>query len=537
MNLKSFALVSTWNSSAARQFRANAELHHYAEDTMNEGKFQNRPSRLTLILLLLSLLTPILARSATKVPPNILNAWVYYIPIPNQLIINGGGFSNSGLAPTVIWNNQLLSLVSFSSTHIVAELPRGVPGGSYLLIVTNSDLLSVQFNVTFGAVGPQGPMGLIGPTGASGPVGAQGPTGLQGPVGATGPVGPQGPAGASPFSLNGNSAVFTTGNVGIGTTTPGTGLLWSQMGYPTLFHTQNSTGFNIAAVQATGTAHSAILYAEGRTNGCAECGSGGGLLGLADTAAPSNSRILDIISWGGKMQFRRVSDDYTQQLAVPMTIDYSTNPNGNVGIGTHSPAATLDVSGNIAISGVPVINSSGQWIGSPTGLVGLQGPMGLIGPTGATGPAGPQGPVGPSGPTGPAGPPGPVSSNLFATAVGAGDGNTQFLFTTPGGFQQNSQTGQVWPTTAGLYRVSGYVVCTSASAGSTYLISDIRWTDSSGVPQSVSIGNIGGCKSVGLIIQGTIVIYLPAGQGVGDLVFSDGGSYLSYVVIEHIADM
>ncbi|MFM9996372.1 MAG: hypothetical protein ACKVU4_11300 [Phycisphaerales bacterium] len=89
-----------------------------------------------------------------------------------------------------------------------------------------------------GNPGPQGPMGPQGPTGLVGPIGAQGNAGVQGPVGPTGPLGPtgatgpqgpigltgatgaQGPAGASPFTLNGSAAVYTAGNVGIGTTTP-----------------------------------------------------------------------------------------------------------------------------------------------------------------------------------------------------------------------------------------------------------------------------------------------------------------------------
>ena len=67
---------------------------------------------------------------------------------------------------------------------------------------------------TQGPSGPQGPMGAVGPTG---------PAGVPGTAGATGSVGPQGPAGspgASPFTLNGGNAVFTSGNVGIGTATP-----------------------------------------------------------------------------------------------------------------------------------------------------------------------------------------------------------------------------------------------------------------------------------------------------------------------------
>ncbi len=72
-----------------------------------------------------------------------------------------------------------------------------------------------------GPEGPMGPAGLQGPTGPAGPMGPTGPQGDPGPAGPPGPTGPQGPPGASPFTLNGTSAVYTQGNVGIGTTTPG----------------------------------------------------------------------------------------------------------------------------------------------------------------------------------------------------------------------------------------------------------------------------------------------------------------------------
>ncbi len=78
-----------------------------------------------------------------------------------------------------------------------------------------------------------------------------------------------------------------------------------------------------------------------------------------------------------------------------------------------------DVNGDIhpssvTINGTQVINSTGQWVGPSSGLVGPTGPAGAqgpAGPAGAQGPAGPagaQGPAGADGAAGPAGAQGPV---------------------------------------------------------------------------------------------------------------------------------
>jgi len=66
-------------------------------------------------------------------------------------------------------------------------------------------------------------------------------------------------------------------------------------------------------------------------------------------------------------------------------------PFGNVGIGTMNPIAKLDVYGNIAINGVVIIDASGHWVGSPTGLVGPPGPKGIQGPKGEKGDKGDKG--------------------------------------------------------------------------------------------------------------------------------------------------
>ena len=78
-------------------------------------------------------------------------------------------------------------------------ISRTCPTGDWKLQVTTytnattpSVVSSAVWNLTLGAVGPQGPTGAVGPKGDIGP---QGPTGVVGPKGATGPQGPTGAVG------------------------------------------------------------------------------------------------------------------------------------------------------------------------------------------------------------------------------------------------------------------------------------------------------------------------------------------------------
>ncbi|QDU65127.1 hypothetical protein [Engelhardtia mirabilis] len=128
----------------------------------------------------------------------------------------------------------------------------------------------------------------------------------------------------------------------------------------------------------------------------------------------------------------------------------------------------------VSVGGSPVIDGAGNWVGSPSGLVGPQGPIGPTGPTGpkgdkgatgatgatgpvgpkgstgatgATGPAGATGPIGPQGPAGsqgPAGPTGPQGDSFFSeqsgnTAKYVGDGSLGALVLSPNGTNSNSE--------------------------------------------------------------------------------------------------
>jgi N-acetylneuraminic acid mutarotase len=111
----------------------------------------------------------------------------------------------------------------------------------------------------------------------------------------------------------------------------------------------------------------------------------------------------------------------------------ATLSGNNTFAGNQTISGTLSATG-LAISGTPVIDSNGNWVGNPTGLVGPQGPIGLTGaigpqgPIGLTGATGSQGPIGltgatgsqgPIGLTGPSGPQGPLGFTGATGATGA----------------------------------------------------------------------------------------------------------------------
>jgi len=106
------------------------------------------------------------------------------------IFIGGAGFGVAA-TPVVQLGGMALKVDSFAPTAIVAELPSGLPAGSYSLWVqTFANGSSPNGAWTFmtaaiGAVGPRGPKGDTGPQGPKGDTGAQGPIGPQGVAGLT----------------------------------------------------------------------------------------------------------------------------------------------------------------------------------------------------------------------------------------------------------------------------------------------------------------------------------------------------------------
>jgi hypothetical protein len=109
----------------------------------------------------------------------------------NTLTISGVRF---GAQPTVQLGSFTLEVMRASAQLIVARLPYELIStpGSYQLTVTRASGQSPKFEVTLGAVGPQG---YAGPPGEPGPPGPMGP---EGPPGPPGPAGPPGPPGEAP---------------------------------------------------------------------------------------------------------------------------------------------------------------------------------------------------------------------------------------------------------------------------------------------------------------------------------------------------
>lgn len=105
--------------------------------------------------------------------------------VPNQLTITGSHFGTG--VPSVTLDGMPLTILNFTDTAVVAQLPP-FPPGSYTLVVTNGQNHQTGVSVaTVGAVGPPGPTGPTGPQGATGLPGPQGPQGIQGVAGQAGP--------------------------------------------------------------------------------------------------------------------------------------------------------------------------------------------------------------------------------------------------------------------------------------------------------------------------------------------------------------
>jgi len=217
-----------------------------------------------------------------------------------------------------------------------------------------------------GPQGPAGPMGLTGATGATGPQGPAGPIGLTGATGAQGPQGPQGPAGtytAGPginISSNTISAVdnsatnelqtlslsgttLSLSNGGGSANLSGLGSKWTQGTGNAIYRTGTPVGIGTTSPNTDYQLHlrntiggsPLLLEATQGLNGIYMQGPNFNSLVAATNSA------LSLVTLG--------SGDVS--LIPGNVLALTAKPSGNVGVGTTSPTAKLEVAGQVKITG------------------------------------------------------------------------------------------------------------------------------------------------------------------------------------------
>jgi len=330
-----------------------------------------------------------------------------------------------------------------------------------------------------GATGATGTKGSTGEVGATGPTGPTGTTGPTGPTGATGPVAGENnqfiynnsgaAGGANVYYVGG--AILASGTAG---STPASGLgtriMWipvksafragriagtppnTQWDDANIGDTSFATGLNTLA---NGSCSTAMGYGGTASNGrstamgfktiasglnstaMGDTTSAGGTdstaMGYYTTANGDYSTAMGrrakanhngTFVWGDSQDASYASANTDEFRVRAQNGAFFTNNllvGGNVGIGTTSPGVSLEVAGQVKITGgAPgagkVLTSDGAGLATwepagagptgPTGPTGATGPAGAAGADGATGPAGTKGSTGEVGATGATGPAG-----------------------------------------------------------------------------------------------------------------------------------
>ncbi|MCP4252632.1 MAG: hypothetical protein GY775_04330 [Candidatus Scalindua sp.] len=215
-----------------------------------------------------------------------------------------------------------------------------------------------------GLVGPQGPAGAdgaTGPQGQTGLTGADGATGSQGPMGLQGPVGSTGPAGADGVDgMNGvdgaDGADGATGSAGADGTDGATGLAGAD-------GADGATGPAGAdgAVGATGPAG-----ADGADGATGPAGADGidGINGVDGADGATGSAGADGADGTDGTDGVDCANLYDHPWLQFGTDAYYND--GNVGIGTTSPGAKLEVNGEIKIGNSSGTSTAGmiRWTGA-----------------------------------------------------------------------------------------------------------------------------------------------------------------------------
>lgn len=180
--------------------------------------------RVTSLLLSAFLILFVVLPEASGKPPgghlNITQVFVDDPENPTSIMIIGEDLLFGPQGPSVTLGEfGALSIVGTpTDTLIEALLPVGIPDGDYLLTASggNGQSQNDEYDLTIGAVGPQGIQGIqgeIGPQGETGPQGVQGPPGADGADGTDGVDGTDGANGVD--GVNGaDGATGSTGATG-----------------------------------------------------------------------------------------------------------------------------------------------------------------------------------------------------------------------------------------------------------------------------------------------------------------------------------
>jgi len=392
---------------------------------------------------ILLFLTPVMALAAV---PVVNSGTINYQT--NQITLIGSGFEPAKAKPTVTFNGTALTVSTFSNTQVVATLPASLTPGTFDLTVTNSQGNAVDFNMTYGATGPQGPAGPTGSTGAAGP---QGPAGPAGATGATGPRGAAGAAGAPGApGTNGTSFIFLNAYNPYATYTANDVVTYNGASYiATVANGPNPSGpapdsnpswSLMAAAGATGPA--GVQGPAGAMGPAGPIGPAGpaGATGANGATGPQGPRGATGAAGpaganGTSFTFLNTYNPYSTYTANDVVTYNGSSYIAIIGNGPNPNGPTPEQSQDwslLAAAGSP--GATGP--AGPAGSMGPQGPAGPAGATGAigaAGPSGPQGSQGPQGATGPEGPEGPAGPQGPQGPAGSGGGGVlSYAFTNPG---------------------------------------------------------------------------------------------------------